>query len=85
LVSSSAAATRVAQQATKTITIIMLASFDPVEAGAVSSLAHPGGNITGITRFNDELTGKRFELLKGSGSEAITRRSSCGGWCFEDE
>jgi putative tryptophan/tyrosine transport system substrate-binding protein len=74
LVSSSAAATRVAQQATKTIPIIMLASFDPVEAGAVVSLAHPGGNITGITRFNDELTGKRLELLK----EAVPKLSRIG-------
>jgi len=48
LVSSSAAAIRAAKQATKTIPIVMIASFDPVETGLVDSLARPGGNITGL-------------------------------------
>jgi putative ABC transport system substrate-binding protein len=53
-----------AQKATKTIPIVMWASNDPVQAGFVASLAHPGGNITGITLILDELAGKRLALLK---------------------
>src|SRR4029077_18884723 len=37
---------------------------DPVEAGLIESLAHPGGNVTGITNLSRELGGKRLELLK---------------------
>ena len=51
------------EQATKTIPIVMVTSPDPVAAGLVDSLAHPGGNITGITRLTRELSGKRLELL----------------------
>jgi putative ABC transport system substrate-binding protein len=39
---------------------------DPVEEGWVASLAHPGGNITGVTVYAPELTGKRLELLKAA-------------------
>ena len=53
-----------AQKATKTIPIVMWVSNDPVQSGIVASLAHPGGNITGITLILDELAGKRLELLK---------------------
>src|SRR6185369_3311196 len=56
---------RAAKSATKTIPIVMLGSAsDPVEAGLVESLAHPGGNITGLTNLARELGGKRLELLK---------------------
>ena len=56
---------RAAKNATKTIPIVMTGSgLDPVEAGLVESLAHPGGNITGLTLLNRELGGKRLELLK---------------------
>jgi putative ABC transport system substrate-binding protein len=64
LVSSSAAALRAAKEATKTIPIVMMASFDPVATGMVDSLARPGGNITGVTRLTHELSGKRLELFK---------------------
>jgi len=40
------------------------AGIDPVEAGFVESLAHPGGNVTGFTALNRQLGGKRLELLK---------------------
>ena len=54
-----------AKNATKTIPIVMVGGgADPVEAGLVESLAHPGGNVTGITNLNRELGGKRLELLK---------------------
>jgi len=72
LVSSSSEATRTAKQATKTISIVMLTSQDPVAAGLVDSLAHPGGNITGLTRLSRELSGKRLELFKEA-LPAITR------------
>ncbi len=54
-----------AKNATKTIPIVMVGSpDDPVEAGLVESLAHPGGNVTGLTNLTRELGGKRLELLK---------------------
>jgi putative tryptophan/tyrosine transport system substrate-binding protein len=53
-----------AKNATKTIPIVMVAGIDPVEAGYIESLAHPGGNVTGLTNLSRELGGKRLELLK---------------------
>jgi len=56
---------RSAINATKTIPIVMIGSgSDPVEAGFVSSLARPGGNITGLTNLSTELGGKRLEIFK---------------------
>jgi putative ABC transport system substrate-binding protein len=61
---------RAAMNATKTVPIIMVgAGRDPVRAGYVESLAHPGGNLTGITNLSRELGGKRLELLK----EAVSK------------
>jgi putative tryptophan/tyrosine transport system substrate-binding protein len=57
-------AIRAAKQATKTIPIVMLTTVDPVAAGLVESLAHPGGNFTGLTSVARKLSGKRLELLK---------------------
>jgi putative tryptophan/tyrosine transport system substrate-binding protein len=51
------------KNATQTIPIVMAFSGDPVGAGFVASLARPGGNITGLSRLNIELTAKRLELL----------------------
>ena len=67
-------AIRAAKQATKTIPIVMVASVDPVATGLVESLAHPGGNITGISTLSEELSGKRLELLK----EVVPRMSRVG-------
>jgi putative tryptophan/tyrosine transport system substrate-binding protein len=52
-----------AKNATQTIPIVMAFSGDPVGAGFVTNLARPGGNITGLSRINIELTAKRLELL----------------------
>ncbi len=57
-------AARAAQQASKTIPIVIRASGDPVELGFIKSLAKPGGNITGVTSISSELQGKRLEILK---------------------
>jgi putative ABC transport system substrate-binding protein len=55
---------RAAQQATRTIPIIMGNSQDPVSEGFIGSLARPGGNITGLTLFSPDLAAKRLQLLK---------------------
>ncbi len=58
-------AIRAAQQATRTIPIVMSGvRVDPVKAGFVVSLAKPGGNITGLTQLASGLHAKRLELLK---------------------
>src|SRR5215831_19017472 len=64
-------AVEAARDATKTIPIVFPALIDPVEGGLVSSLAHPGGNLTGTTSAGSELVGKQLELLK----EAIPKLS----------
>ena len=53
-----------AKQATRTIPIVMTNSSDPVGDGLVTSLAHPGGNITGLSMMAPELGAKRLQLLK---------------------
>jgi putative ABC transport system substrate-binding protein len=53
-----------AKQATETIPIIFTYVSDPVGAGIVSSLAHPGGNITGVTDFGVELAAKTVEMIR---------------------
>ena len=53
-----------ARTATSTIPIVMAASGDAVGTGLVASLAHPGGNVTGLTALSRELSGKRLGLLK---------------------
>jgi putative ABC transport system substrate-binding protein len=52
-------------RATSTIPVVMAFGNDPIGAGLISSLAHPGGNLTGLSMdTGDELLGKRLELLK---------------------
>ena len=60
------------KKATKTIPIVFLDVTDPVAAGLVDSLAHPGGNVTGFSSVESLLAGKRLELLK----ETVTKLSS---------
>lgn len=52
-----------AQKATTTIPIVILTGLDPVHAGFVKSLAHPGGNITGISNLSVEVSPKHLEML----------------------
>ena len=53
-----------AKQATSVIPIVFAVAGDPVNTGLVASLAHPGGNVTGLSVQQTELAGKRFELLR---------------------
>jgi putative ABC transport system substrate-binding protein len=57
-------AVQAARDATRSIPIVMASAGDPVATGLVASLAHPGGNITGLTGISAELAGKRMELLR---------------------
>jgi len=56
--------TRAAMQVTKTVSIVMAPAADPVGSGLVNSLARPGGNVTGVSIFFNDINGKRLELLK---------------------
>jgi putative tryptophan/tyrosine transport system substrate-binding protein len=52
------------RRATSSIPIVVVISPDPVAAGLVDSLAHPGGNVTGLSLMSVDLSGKRLALLK---------------------
>jgi len=64
IVSGGSAVTRPAKEATATIPIVMTNDSDPVGDGVVTSLARPGGNITGLSSLAPELSGKRLEILR---------------------
>jgi putative ABC transport system substrate-binding protein len=71
IVTSSTPEAQAAKRATSTIPIVMAIVADPVGSGLVTSLAHPGGNITGVSLMATELNAKRLQLLK----EAIPQLS----------
>ena len=64
IVTAGRTATHAAKEATVTIPIVMGQDPDPVGNGFIASLARPGGNITGLSTFATELSGKQLELLK---------------------
>src|SRR5713226_7813959 len=64
IVAGGGAATQAAQQATRTIPIVMSVVIDPVGSGLVPSLARPGGNLTGTSMMATDLVGKQLEVLK---------------------
>jgi putative tryptophan/tyrosine transport system substrate-binding protein len=64
IVAFSTTAARPAKQATGTIPIVAVAMADPVADGLVTSLARPGGNVTGTTFLGPELVSKRLQLLR---------------------
>jgi putative ABC transport system substrate-binding protein len=64
IVAPSTVAAPIAKQATKTLPIVFTLLADPVGSGLVTSLARPGGNVTGLSVLATEIVGKRLELLK---------------------
>lgn len=64
IVTGGPTATRPAKAATSAIPIVMAQDTDPVGNGFVATLARPGGNITGLSNYHPELSGKQLELLK---------------------
>ena len=53
-----------AKRATTSVPIVFAGVYDPVEIGLVSSLGHPGGNITGVAVNASDMAGKRLQLLR---------------------
>jgi putative tryptophan/tyrosine transport system substrate-binding protein len=74
IVTTGTEAAEVAKKVIKTIPVVMAFGGDAERRGIIASLAHPGGNITGLTSINTELSGKRLELLK----EIIPKLSQVG-------
>ena len=67
--------TLAAKAVTTTVPIVMIATGDPVRGGLVRSLAHPGGNITGLgTHVGPEIAAKRLQLLKEALPPPLSRR-----------
>jgi putative tryptophan/tyrosine transport system substrate-binding protein len=78
LVVESTLAVREAKRVTSAIPIVIAVSIDPVGSGLIESLAHPGGNITGLSLMATDITSKRLHLLK----EAVPGLKSVG--CIQD-
>jgi len=64
IVTAGTPGTLAAKRATQTIPIVMTATGDPLQSGLVTSLARPGGNVTGFSTLRSELEGKRLDLFR---------------------
>ena len=64
IVTAGTPASLAVKKATMTVPLVMVAVGDPVGTGLVPSLAHPGGNLTGLSSIAPDLEGKRLELLR---------------------
>ena len=64
IVQDSTVGTELTKRATSTIPIVMALVLDPIGSGLVQSLAHPGGNVTGLSMMATEIYPKRLQLLK---------------------
>jgi putative tryptophan/tyrosine transport system substrate-binding protein len=64
IVTAGTPASLAVKKATASVPLVMVAVGDPVGTGLVASIAHPGGNATGLTSITPELEGKRLELIK---------------------
>jgi ABC-type uncharacterized transport system substrate-binding protein len=80
IVTASGRAAIVAKELTSSIPIVMAGSGDAISSRLVSSLARPGGNVTGVTNVSPETMGKRLELLKAT-VPRLSRVAYLG--CFE--
>ena len=76
IVAVSTQAGMAAKNATRTIPIVLGAVGDPVGTGIVPSLARPGGNITGVSLLNAELSGKGAAAPEGGGAGRLARRGA---------
>jgi putative ABC transport system substrate-binding protein len=68
-------AAKAAKKATKTVPIVIMRVADPVKSGLVASLAHPGGNVTGLSFIPDQMGAKGIELIH----EVLPSISRVGG------
>jgi putative ABC transport system substrate-binding protein len=64
IVTTSGNSARAAKEATNTIPIVLTTGADPVKSGLAKSLAKPGGNVTGLSIIEEDLSGKRLEIFK---------------------
>ncbi len=74
IVAQADAGARAARNATSTIPVVFVTLGDPVDLGLVSSLARPGGNLTGLSLAGSEMGGKYLQILK----EAVPKLSPRG-------
>ena len=80
ILSAGTETTTALQQTTRAIPIVFVHVADPISAGLVPSLAHPGGNLTGFTSHESSIGGKWLEVLKMSARSAGYRRISATVW-----